>query len=82
MTDKQPLLDVIDRRLRTYGLSGLAAALLEAFAPLAPVGAQLAYILKPMVDAAPGGWMSQLGALLERPDELASLTDRLRKGSP
>lgn len=79
MTDKQPLMDVIDRRLRTYGLSGWAAALIEAFAPLAPIGAQLAYILEPMVDAHPGGWMRQLGAILEEPEELATLTNRLRR---
>jgi len=79
MKAKQPVEDLIQRRLRSLGLSGLGASFLEALAPLAPVGAQLAYVLDPMIASQPGSWLAQMGSLLEQPDNVDALIRRLRE---
>lgn len=79
MTAQQPVEEAIDRRLRSLGLAGIGASLLEAFAPLAPVGAQLAYILEPLLTSQPQGWLTDIAGLLERPDAVEALTRRLRE---
>lgn len=82
MKAKQPVEDIIHRRLRSLGLAGFGAVVLEAFAPLAMIGAQFAYILEPMVSG--GGqrsWLGELAGLFERPEQLESFIDRLREES-
>ncbi len=81
MMARQPVAETIDRRLRSLGLAGIGAVFLEALAPLAPVGAQLAYILQPMFEAQPGGLWTELAQLLEEPSEVEALSRRLREGS-
>jgi hypothetical protein len=79
MKAEQPVEDFILRRLRSLGLSGLGASFLEALAPLAPVGAQLAYMLDPMFARQPGSLLAQLGRLLEQPEDVDALIRRLRE---
>jgi len=54
--------------LRRAGLGSLAAETLEAFSPLATIGAQLGYLAAPFV-----GGMGDLGRQLENPAELIQL---------
>ena len=80
MKAEQPLEDIIHRRLRSLGLAGFGALVLEAFAPLAMIGAQFAYVLEPMFagDGQPS-WLGELAELFERPEQFDSLIDRLRE---
>ena len=54
--------------LRRAGLGSLAAEALEAFSPLATIGAQLGYLAAPFI-----GGMGDLGRQLENPAELIQL---------
>ena len=54
--------------LRRAGLGSLAAEALEAFSPLATIGAQLSYLTAPFI-----GGMGDLGRQLENPAELIQL---------
>ncbi len=79
MKAKQPTEETIDRRLRSLGLAGFSAALLEALAPVASIGAQLAYVLDPFVSTGGRqGWLAGLAGILERPERLDGLIERLR----
>jgi len=51
--------------LRRAGLNSFAASALEAFAPLATIGAQLGYIAEPFI-----GGSAEFGRQLENPEEL------------
>ena len=51
--------------LRRAGLGSVAAEALEAFSPLAMIGAQLGYLAAPFIDS-----MGDLGRRLEDPAEL------------
>jgi hypothetical protein len=79
MNPEQPIEDAIDRRLRSMGLSSLGASLLEGLAPLAPLAAQLAYLLEPMFSGGQQSWLTDLAGWLERPGSAGSLADRIRE---
>jgi hypothetical protein len=55
--------------LRRWGMEGLAAWLLEAGAPLAPVGAQLLYAGQPLFGPSSRGSFTALAEMLEDDDE-------------
>jgi len=82
MNSKQPIDDAIDRRLRSIGLSGISASLLDAFAPLAPVAAQLAYVIEPMFSQDQPGWLANLAGWLESPENPHAMAERLREHKP
>jgi hypothetical protein len=82
MNSKQPIEDVIDRRLRSIGLSRISASLLEALAPLAPLAAQFAYVLEPMFAQGQQGWLANLASWLEHPANPEAMAQRLRERQP
>ena len=63
-------------RFQRMGLASIAAALLEGFAPLAPLGAQGMLLLQPLVG---GGetWQS-IARALENPEQIDELATALR----
>jgi len=65
--------------LRRARLEGVAAAVLEACAPLAVLGAQAAYVVEPFLGGG-GTRASDLARLLEDPAGVADLIERLREG--
>lgn len=62
--------------LRRMGLGAFAAALLEAGRPLAPLGAQLSYMVDPLLSGS-GLSFLEMGRLLEDPERLEDLARRL-----
>lgn len=60
--------------LHRAGLNRLAADLLEAAGPFAPLGAQLSYLADPFF----GGSLEPYGRLLEDPEEVQVLVQQLR----
>ncbi len=70
--------DALTRRLRAWGLNGLAAALLESAGPFALVGAQALYFagdtLAPFVG---GDEVTALARLLEDPAAVRTLAQQL-----
>lgn len=68
--------DRLAARVRSLGLGGGASVLLEALAPLAWVGAQLAYLLEPLVRM-PGAPQAGLPGLLEDPQRYAAFVESL-----
>ncbi len=62
-------------RLRRSGLADFVAAILEAAAPLAFVGAQAAYLVEPVL----GSRTAEVARALEDPQQLAGLVERLRR---
>ena len=79
MNGSRPFDEKIHARLQALGLSGLSAVLLEGLAPLAPLGAQLAYILEPMADGNFAGGLTDLARWLEKPDQVRAMASRLRR---
>ncbi len=79
MNGNQPVADKIHQRVEALGLSGLGAALVEGLAPLAPLGAQIAYILQPMFGSGVTDGLADLAGWLEEPAEVEALADRLRQ---
>ncbi len=75
MEDRSLFVDRLLSRLRRAGLAHFAATFLEAASPLAPVVAQLGYVVEPLM-----GWreVGELSKLLEDPDEVIDLVRRLR----
>jgi hypothetical protein len=69
----------IVRRFQRMGLGSIAAALLDGFAPLAPLGAQGLFLLQPLFG---GGetWRSVARAL-EDPQQIDDLAAQLRGGA-
>lgn len=61
--------------IKARGWGNIAAALLDALAPLGVIGAQLVYVAQPAARAfgVPGGMLNTLAATLEDPDALASI---------
>jgi hypothetical protein len=51
--------------LRKWGMEGFAAWLLEAGAPLAPLGAQVLYVGQPLFGRATRGKLAALAVVLE-----------------
>jgi hypothetical protein len=68
----------IVRWLRQLGLDELAAVLLEAVGPFAFLGAQVAYLVEPLLGA-PNNPISDMAQLLEDPNEVSSMIERLRQ---
>lgn len=64
--------------LRKWGMEGLVAWLLEAGAPLAPVGAQLLYAGQPLFGSFTRGNLGALAGMLEDDNEAESFVAFLR----
>ncbi len=73
--------DRLVARVRSLGLAGGASLLLEAFAPLAWVGAQLGYLLEPLVGGL-GGPQAGLAGLLDDPQRYAAFVESLHEEPP
>jgi len=73
--------DRLAARVRSLGLGGGASVLLEALAPLAWVGAQLGYLLEPLVGA-PGAQRAGLVGLLEDPQRYTAFIESLHEEPP
>jgi hypothetical protein len=71
------------RWLRQMGLNGLAASLLEAAGPLASVGAQVTYMIEPLIGTR-DSQISELARTLEDPEGVLQLIEALRseEGDP
>jgi hypothetical protein len=82
MTENKPVADRIHAKLEALGLSGPGAVLLDGLAPLAPLGAQLAYILQPMLGRNLAGGLTDVAGWLEQPDDVREVAQRLRKERP
>ena len=65
--------------LRSRGLDGFAAWLLEAGGPIHIVGAQLLYLGQPFVSNQAGDGIRALASLLEQEDEARAFAARLRR---
>jgi hypothetical protein len=69
-------------RLRAWGLNGLAATLLESAGPLTFLGAQALYATGPLLTPfVPEDEVTALAHLLEDPNALQSLVERLQQES-
>lgn len=66
------------RKIQRLGLGDLTIALIDAFKPLAIIGAQVVYLLDPFVGASDGRLVT-LGRILEDPEQTAILLDHLRE---
>jgi hypothetical protein len=64
--------------LRKWGMEGPAAWLLEAGAPLAPVGAQLLYVGQPLFGGPSRGALGALAGMLEDDHEAEGFVAFLR----
>ncbi len=65
-------------RLRSAGLDGVAAAVLDAAEPLGPLGAQLLWVIQPMLGLVmPADEIGELADLLDDPQGLAWLRAEL-----
>ena len=73
--------DRLAARVRSLGLGGGASVLLEALAPLAWVGAQLGYLLEPLVGV-PGAQRAGLVGLLEDPQRYTAFIESLHEEPP
>jgi hypothetical protein len=81
MNADQSFDDRLAARVRSLGLEGAASTLLEAFAPLAWVGAQLGYMVGPLIGphASRG---SELMGLLEDPERMVGFVENLQREPP
>jgi hypothetical protein len=68
------------QRFRRMGLGSIAAALLEGFAPLAPLGAQGLLLLQPLFGG--GETWESIARTLENPEQIDELAAELRSGAP
>jgi hypothetical protein len=76
-------LDSIARRLRAWGLNGLAAALLESAGPAAFLGAQALYFAGPaLTPFAPADEVTALARWLEDPDAMQAFAHQLAEETP
>jgi len=73
--------DRLAARVRSLGLGGGASVLLEALAPLAWVGAQLGYLIEPLVGP-PGASRGGVAGLLEDPQRYAAFIESLHEEPP
>jgi hypothetical protein len=63
-------------------MEGFAAWLIEAGAPLAPVGAQLLYVGQPLFAPPTGAGLGALAAMLEDETEAQEFVAFLKEGKP
>jgi len=68
--------------LKKWGMEGFAAWLLEAGAPLAPVGAQLLYVGQPLFNPPTRGGLGALASMLEDEEEAQEFVAFLKEGKP
>jgi hypothetical protein len=68
--------------LKKRGMDGFAAWLLEAGAPLAPVGAQLLYMGQPLFGKSIRDDMSALAVMLESDQQTQNFVTFLKEGPP
>lgn len=80
MSGKQGLPDRIVATLRAFGLDGFGALFFDAFAPLGVFGAQVLYLAQPLFSL-PSESIDEWANLLQDPEELSALTDRLEGGT-
>jgi hypothetical protein len=73
--------DRLAARVRALGLEGAASTLLEAFAPLAWIGAQLGYMVGPLIGPHASRDAGLLG-LLEDPERMAGFVESLHREPP
>ena len=66
--------------LRKWGMEGFAAWLLEAGAPLAPVGAQLLYMGQPLFGHSTRADMGALALMLNSDEETREFATFLKEG--
>jgi hypothetical protein len=66
--------------LHRWGIRGFTASLLEAVGPLTILGAQMVYILQPLVGRGPGAEsLLSLASMLEQPDQVRDFVKVLRE---
>jgi len=68
--------------LKKWEMEGFAAWLIEAGAPLAPVGAQLLYVGQPLFPPPTGAGLGALAAMLEDETEAQEFVAFLKEGNP
>lgn len=73
--------DRLAAHVRSLGLEGAASTLLEALAPLAWVGAQLGYVVGPLIGPHASRSSGLLG-MLEDPQRMAGFLESLKRESP
>ena len=74
------LVDRVAERVRRWGLSGLASALLDSLHPLAFVAGQLLWVAQPALDLVVGtDQVAEVARLLEQPETLSLLRARLEE---
>ena len=73
--------DRLAARVRSLGLEGAASTLIEAFAPLAWVGAQLGYVVGPLIGPQVTRESGLLG-LLQDPQRMAGFIESLEQEPP
>jgi hypothetical protein len=76
MEDRSLFAQRVSDRLRRAGFGPLAAALLEAMSPISLLGAQLGYLMEPLVGRPEVGEFSRL---LEDRESVDDLVRRLRE---
>jgi hypothetical protein len=64
-------------KVQQSGFGGILGTILDGLKPLGFIGAQFAYMLDPFLSRE-AAWLHELGQILEDPDELGRLVDRLR----
>ena len=77
MTESKPVVDKLQGKLQALGLSGPGSTLLHGLAPLAPLVAQLAYIIQPMFEGRASTDLEQLARWLEAPEQIRASARRL-----
>ena len=81
MNADQSFDDRLAARVRSLGLEGAASTLLEAFAPLAWVGAQLGHMVGPLIGPHASRGSGLMG-LLEDPERMVGFVENLQREPP
>lgn len=76
----QPELENLAAQLKRWGLSPLAASLLEAAGPFALIAAQSLYVAEPMLSGLmPQTSLKNIASMLEHPEQSAAFAQTLRE---
>jgi hypothetical protein len=78
MNVNEDFLQRIAGRLQGAGLEDFAAFILEASGPFSFLGAQIVYIIEPLMGLTTNDF-HKLGRILEDPDQVLELAKRLRR---
>ena len=73
--------DRLAAQVRSLGVEGVASTLIEALAPLAWVGAQLGYMVGPLIGTHASRSAGLVG-LLEDPQRMVGFVESLRREPP